>query len=94
MGCLSDQQQQLAKCTSDSETRHPYETWLADDARQRYVWLCMAANGYRLNRDQNACAPSVPISEVVIYAQCYQPIPMISRLAHKLETTFRGASAR
>jgi len=69
MGCYADQQQQLGRCIFDAENIHPDSTWLSDDARQNYTWLCMAANGFRLNRLQNTCEGSASSKrDVVLFA--------------------------
>jgi hypothetical protein len=85
-GCNSgQQQQQLARCASDAESVYPDGTWLAGDDRQSYVWLCMAAHGYQLNRGQGACAASNPTPDVALYAQCYQPSAKTSALLYRME---------
>ena len=89
MGCFADQQQQLAKCIAEAELEHENETWLIADARQTYVWLCMAAYGYRLNRQQSICHHTIPpMGDAALYAQCYQPGGRFSLLIHKLEIKF------
>ena len=89
MGCFADQQQQLAKCIADAELEHENETWLVQGSRQQYVWLCMAASGYRINHRQDACGKTLsPMADTPLYAQCYEPIARFSLLIHKLETRF------
>lgn len=88
LGCMADQQQQLAKCISEAEQEYNEGTWVLDDTRQKYVWLCMAANGYRLNRLQNACSADLPATEAMLYGQCYQPIGKTSAWLQRLEATF------
>src|SRR5262245_51682497 len=86
-GCFADQQQQLAKCIAEAELEHENETWLTHNARQNYVWLCMAVNGYRLNGRQENCRQTIwPMGDAALYAQCYEPIGRFSGLIHKLET--------
>src|SRR5262245_1857078 len=87
LGCLADLRQQLAKCISDAEREHRSETWLVENAGQNYVWLCMAAHGYRLNGRQSNCPqPVLPITDAVLYAECYEPTARMSRLIQKVET--------
>ena len=87
-GCMTDQQQRLAKCISEAEQEYKDGTWVLDDLRQKYVWLCMAANGYRFNRLQSTCAADMPATEAVLYAQCYQPIGKASSWLQRLEVAF------
>jgi hypothetical protein len=87
LGCVADQQRQLADCISDAEREYPEDTWVFDDAR-RYVWLCMAAYGYRLSVRQPACVSVSGGSDAVLYAQCYRPVALASSVLHKFETAF------
>ena len=85
-GCHAGQQeQQLAKCVFDAESNNPAETWLAGGERQTYVWLCMAAHGYTLNRGQGACERSAYAPDAALYAQCYEPRARASALLYKME---------
>lgn len=91
IGCGVDRpQEQLARCVYDAQTSYPTATWLLGDARQNYVWLCMAAHGYTLNRAQNACAEkSSPVADAALYAQCYEPRARLSSMVNRFENTFR-----
>jgi hypothetical protein len=83
-------QEQLAKCVFDAETDYPDTTWLAGDARQSYVWLCMAAHGYILNRGQQACARAIPAeADAVLYVQCYEPSGRLPAAFYRMETMLR-----
>ena len=86
-GCYADRkQEQLARCVYDAETSYPNATWLLGDARQSYVWLCMAAQGYTLSRARNTCTGNYSLaSDAVLYAQCYQPSAKFPSLVYKFE---------
>jgi hypothetical protein len=88
-GCDADQKQvQLARCVYDAETSYPSATWLLGDTRQSYVWLCMAAHGYTLNRGQDTCVGKFSLAnDAVLYAQCYEPSAKFSSLLYQLEKT-------
>lgn len=88
LGCMADQRQQLAECISEAEREYPKSTWVSENVRQQYVWLCMAAYGYRLSPLQARCA--VPLSgDAALYAQCYEPAGKVAASLQKLEAAFR-----
>jgi hypothetical protein len=85
-GCFADQQLQLGRCMVDAESKYPNATWWVGGERQNYVWLCMAANGYELNRWQKSCRALIsPTPDTVLYPQCYQPVGKFVSLLYKLE---------
>ena len=95
MSCAADQQQQLAKCVFEAEQEYQSETWLYDESRQSFVWLCMAANGYRLNRQHEICSRAfTPTGNAVLYAQCYEPIGTTARLIYSFEKMIGRTSNR
>jgi hypothetical protein len=69
----TQKQVQLARCVYEAETSYSSATWLPGDARQSYVWLCMAAQGYALNRGRTCEAKATPAADAALYAQCYEP---------------------
>ncbi|HTS40398.1 MAG TPA: hypothetical protein VMH84_07650 [Xanthobacteraceae bacterium] len=79
------QQQQLARCVFGAESDYPDSVWPAGD-RQTYVWLCMAAHGYKLSRMKNGCMGSVSGADAVLYAQCYEPNAPASPLPDSMAT--------
>jgi hypothetical protein len=90
IGCYADQQQQLGRCIFDAGNKYPQGTWLPGRERQSFVWLCMAANGYQLNRLRDVCSRSLmPMDNAVLFAQCYEPIGKFAFLIHKFELALR-----
>ncbi len=85
-GAAQQQQQQLAGCIFEAENNYPGATWLAGDDRQRYVWLCMSAHGYILNRTQKSCTGKISSTlEAALYVQCYEPRTRFTFLLYKLD---------
>lgn len=82
---MADQRQQLASCISDAEREYPRNNWVEEGARQQYVWLCMAAYGYRLSPKQKLCSEIPSYGELALYAQCYEPTKGVTALLQKLE---------
>jgi hypothetical protein len=91
LGCVADQRQHLAKCISDAEREYPASIWVGEGARQQYVWLCMAAYGYRLNPRQMTCSGIPSNGDPVLYAQCYEPTKRISAFLQNLELALSRA---
>ena len=86
LGCQPGQQeQQLARCVLDAETRYPDSIWRYEDERQSYVWLCMSVAGYVLNPKLSGCVKKIsPSQEAPLFVECYEPRERMSYVRYWL----------